>query len=213
MIKRIVAILLLFFSVINALAEEETCATTHYSWEDFVRFFDIVYSAEKEEYLYQTSNTFDLYLLELSEQALYEEFPVYNTIQEYSYDNEQNCGKCVSYTLRDGSGLFIFIEDGMLEYVYHMVKRCTAKEFFDRIVLEYSTPDDVVNVDKNAVFNPLIQRGPCSYHCLSDDTFWEITYKQSSLSPHILVVRSIRAVSQDEALPTLGFISISDMPK
>ena len=161
-----------------------------------------------------TINIANCQKLNISVHSLFEEFPAYNVVRKLSANAETHVSeneRYVVYNLVDKSALFIFIKDDILTTVCRMMPRCLAKEFA-LIEQGVSSPSDVVGIDENAVFNPFIQWGPVSSHCLNDGTFKQITYTQLAHSPDEFVVKDIVTISQDACLSVLRDIYPEDMP-
>lgn len=206
--------LILILSIVpgvSAYREDGLNFMTHYKYEDFVAFFELPEETEIADALYHTISVANLQESNISAHYLFENFPAYNIVREQPTNEEACFGKYVVYNLADKSALFIFIEDGILTNVCRMMPRCTKNEF-SSIVQGVSTPCDVVGIDDNAVFNPFVQWGPVSYHCLDDDTFWRITYTQSDYSSEEFVVDGITMVPHNECLTILHYIYPDDMP-
>ena len=204
----LVLLLLLFMLNANAFAEEDTVNTHCYKYEDFASFLGFAEDEVADAFLH-TINVADYRDLNISVHLLLEAFPVYVVDREVSQQAEAQ--RYVAYDLEGGSRLFVFVDKSVLTNVCRMEPRCTVDEF-SAIKRGASSPNDVVNIDRNTVFNPLIQWGPVSYHCLNDGTFYMIKYKQSSDSLEEFTVDGIEAISKDECLSVLSALLPDDMP-
>ncbi len=207
-------LLLLIIPNTSSFAEEVTEIMPSYKYEDFVTYLELSQEGELADVFLHTINIANCQKLNLSVHSLFEEFPGYNVVRELPTNEETYVSKYekyVVYNLEDESTLFIFIEDDILTTVCRMMPRCSAEEFAS-IEQEVSSPGDVVGIDENAVFNPFIQWGPVSYHCLNDGTFKQITYTQLAHSPDEFVVKDIVTISQDACLSVLRDIYPEDMP-
>ena len=196
----------------NALGEEETLIVSDYQFDDFLSFFEVCPETKPMDAIEHSIIVTSLSETEITEQALFDRFPNYITIREQFPNNESNGKKYVVYSLSDESRLFIFIEKGKLEGVYRMVPLCDA-DAFAHIMPGISSPEDVIRIDGNSSFNPFIQWGPVSFHCLDDGTFRQVTYKQCRLILTRYVVMDIVTISQDACLTIYRDIYAEDMPR
>lgn len=184
---------------------------TRYKLDDFLQYFGQAQASENANALYHTILVSDLYESNIRTDSFFERFSAYNVLRERSEGLDFSSKRYVAYDLTDQSVLFIFIEGDMLTSAYRMIPRCTAKEFHS-IMQGISTPYDVVEIDANAVFNPFIQWGPVSYHCLDDGSFRQVTYMQSDRSTSEFVVKNVATISQKDCLSVLSDICLDDMP-
>lgn len=203
----LILLLFLYIPYANAFAEEDTANMRCYKYEDFISFLGLSEDESADASLH-TINVANCRDLNISVHSLLEAFPMCVLDREV----QENAGnvRYVAYDLQEGRRLFVFVDNNVLTNVCRMEPRCTVDEF--SIIPKGGSPNDVVDVDKNAVFNPFIQWGPVSYHCLSDGTYYMIKYKQSSYLLEEFSVDSIEAISKDECLSVLGTLSPDDMP-
>ncbi len=207
---RIVLLFLLLFPFMlaaNAFAEEDTANMHCYKYEDFVSFLDIS-TDELTDASFYTINIDNCRDLNISVQSLFEAFPM--RVLEREEPGNAGILRYVAFDLEDGSRLFIFVDNNVLTNVCRMEPRCTVDEF--STIKRGAFPDDVINIDRNTVFNPFIQWGPVSYHCLSDGTYYMIKYKQSRYSLETFTVDRIEAISREYCLSILSTLLPEDMP-
>jgi hypothetical protein len=207
-------LLLILLSIISgdgAFGEDGVSFMPHYKFEELISHFGLPRETETTNALYYTIAVMNLRELNISKYSLLDKFPAYNVVREQLPNEESHFGEYVLYNLTDESALFIFIEDDTLTNVYRMIPRCTVKEF-DSITEGLSSPYDVIGIDKNAIFNPFVQWGPVSYHCLDDGTFRQVTYTQSDYSSPEFVVKNVTSISQNECLTILCRMYTDDMP-
>lgn len=186
-------------------------AASHYRYEDFASFLGFTEEKESSEPFLHTILIADCSERNIASHSLIEFFPNYDAIRELPPSEEVQSRAYTVYRLEDGSNLFFFMENDVLASVCRMIPRCTVDDF-SAIQSGLSTPGDVVALDANTVFNPFIQWGPVSYHCLSDGTFRQLTYKQSADSTDEFVVDEITTISQGECLSVLRDLLCEDMP-
>lgn len=201
-------LLLVFILNVNAFAAEDTANMHYYKYEDFASFLNFP-EDEATDVFSHTINIVDCRDLNISVHSLLEVFPMYEADREVSQKGESH--RYVVYDLENESRLFVFVDNNVLTNVCRMEPRCTVDEF-STIKRGVSSPNDVVNIDRNTVFNPFIQWGPVSYHCMNDGTFYMIKYKQSLDSSEKFTVDGIEAISKDECLSILSTLLPDDMP-
>ena len=192
----------------NAFAGERQ-ENKPYCFEDFVEQIDLYKENESENALFHTISIATYKDSDVSVQVLLELFPNYVVDREVSADT--NSRRYVAYDLDDGSRLFFFVDNDVLTNVCRMEPRCTVDEFLT-IKTGVSSPYDVIGIDKNAVFNPFVQWGPVSYHCLDDGTFYRVTYRQLPHSLEEYLVDEIIPIQQNECLTILKDLVYTDMP-
>ena len=171
-----------------------------YKNEDFAEYLKFDKNDEAADALLHTISIADCREQNISVQSLLQAFPDYAAYREAQ--------GYAAYNLEGGSRLFVFFEDDVLTNVCRMEPRCTV-DAFSAIEKGVSSADDVIGIDKNAVFNPFIQWGPVSYHCLDDGTYYMVQYKQS---PEAFTVEDVSVISSEECLSILSAISPEDMP-
>lgn len=204
-------LMLLLLSVpgTDAFAEEGTENMQSYKYEEFAAYLSFPKGDDPAMVFSHTISVADGRALNVSVHSLLRAFPDF--VVEREMPSSAGMKRYVAYKLEDGGRLFVFTDDNKITNICRMEPRCTADEF-SAIEKDVSSPYDVVGIDKNTVFNPFIQWGPVSYHCLSDGTFYMVRYKQSSYSPEEFTVDYVAEISKDECLSVLSVISPDDMP-
>lgn len=194
-------------------ARAQTSEVTSYSLEEILQFFSLDTATNKEAYeLFIDAHLCDLSFLDISEDklsidAFIECFPYYINKSERCSDTDLGY---YTYLLDDGSKLFLFYlpRENMLTHAWHMYRRCDSTEL-SSVKPEYHSLQDVMLIDKNTQFNPLVGWGPVSEHCASDGSYWQIIYEYVGEKEQ---VKSVHMVGQGELVTILRYISPLDMP-
>lgn len=201
-------LLLLSSSNLNALSEANPPKTV-YHYGDFSIYLSLPDRNVSGDIFTQTINIADCRNLSISVQTLLTAFP--NNAIDREITTNIGSQRYVAYDLDDGSRMFIFINNDLLTNVCCLEPMCTVDEFA-KIETGLSSPYDVARIDRNAVFNPFIEWGPVSYHCLNDGSFYRIQYRQSSHSAEEYTVNDVTIIQKDECLNVLSAICPDDLP-
>lgn len=205
----------LLISLCAFASAEENIA--YYTYEDFDSFLKLSEETYFDHLLDHSITVSYLVGKEISVQVLFDEFPYYTVLREETRKKVNAFGipydsfGYITYHLKDDSILYIFFEKEMLCEVCHMKPRCSPEEFA-KIKEGRYLAEDVIAIDANSSFNPVVSYGPVTYHCLSDGTYRRVIYEQSLSNLERFVVSKIEEIQQDDCRTMLAYIFTEDMP-
>ncbi len=208
-------LLILLISLCAFTSAEENIA--YYTYDDFDSFLELSKEADLDHVLDHNITISWLPGKEISAQALFDEFPYYTVLREQTLKDVNWLGipydsfGYAAYRLEDDSMLYIFIEKEILSSVCHMKPRCSPEEFA-KIKEGRYLAEDVIAIDANSSFDPIVSHGPVTYHCLSDGTYRRIIYMQSLFDTDYFVVKKIEEIQHDNCRTMLAYIYTEDMP-